>query len=1034
TNAKKIAINDGDQQTGYVGQFLQRDLRVLVLDQHGNPVSSQPIRFRIVPSPSKPVDALGSLGKGSAADTSINSDQLGIAAVKWRLGHYVGTYQVQAGSNGDGPLEGSPLVFNATALADLTSADSSKITVAPPELMVSNGEIRATVTVTLRDRYNNPVVNKAVSLDASGNGNLITQPTTTTDSNGKTTGFLASREAGIKYVTARDINSGVALLDTATVTFGSARAARIAKAAGDNGDTQKRNVGTVLEKPLKVLVTDQFGNPIANVAVTFTAKTGGGMMVEPQPVRTDNAGIASSTYRLGLQPGANLVEASSTGLDGSPVNFSSIAEQPAQMKELVVLSGNHLTGEPGQTLPEPLAVRLLDNLGWPVADRRVRFEVKANDAVITSENPIATNMYGIASAEMKFGTRLGLNVIQASLTDLAAVSVTFYDTTKVIHGSGATSIQMVNGNNQSGNVGQTLPIPLTVRITDAYNNPIPGITVTFKVIEDQTVQGVGRLEGGVKAMPRTSNELGIASVYYTLGEQAGLNKVRASSAGLQPEFIEFSIYGESGSAFSMRKWSGDEQTGEMDRVLIKPISVKVVDRYGNPARGGKVNFIVLQGGGSIVEPQPILSDAYGIAQVHWRLGPRPNAYTNVAQAIADGLPGGTFLETFTATGDPAHWPNLELPTDVNIWENDLLTFKVWAKDSDNPPVTCSSLSIPDSAKLVNNGDGTWTFLWRPDFNEVLAPLKTKSFYAVFSALDLRGGKDIDSVRINVTDLNRAPIITRFWPTNNVIKIEPGTLGKIEFGVETMDADGDLVTVTWYVDGNQVAYGQTYTMDLSLYPPWHYYSVLASANDHSATTTQWWGVKVKVELVNFSCMVTPYKGVTLEWETADQQIISGFNVLKSLREDGEYVQVNQELLPVSENGRYQFIDKEIAGGYRYYYQVEEVSVDGVKTKHGPVFAEAPIPKEFRLAQNYPNPFNPETTIRFDLPNAVNVTLEVYNILGQRVRMLLEQKMEPGYHAVMWDGADDYGVRVGSGVYYFRINAGSFSDVKKMALIK
>lgn len=94
----------------------------------------------------------------------------------------------------------------------------------------------------------------------------------------------------------------------------------------------------------------------------------------------------------------------------------------------------------------------------------------------------------------------------------------------------------------------------------------------------------------------------------------------------------------------------------------------------------------------------------------------------------------------------------------------------------------------------------------------------------------------------------------------------------------------------------------------------------------------------------------------------------------------------------------------------------------------------MPKEFRLAQNYPNPFNPETTIRFDLPNAVNVTLEVYNILGQRVCTLLAQKMEPGYHAVMWDGADDYGVRVGSGVYYFRINAGSFSDVKKMALVK
>jgi hypothetical protein len=664
----------------------------------------------------------------------------------------------------------------------------------------------------------------------------------------------------------------------------------------------------------------------------------------------------------------------------------------------------------------------------------IKFEVLANDAVITSENPNQSNMYGISSASMKLGTTLGLNIVRASVVDLSVVSAIFNDTTRVIPGSGASLIQMTAGNNQYGAVGQMLPTPLTVRVTDDYNNPVPGITVSFTVTEDQTVKGVGRLEGGVKALARVTNEFGTVTVYFTLGDQAGLNKVRVSSAGLSPEFIDFTLFGQSGSPYSMSKNSGDNQTGEMDRILLKPLSVRILDRVGNPAQGGKVRFIVLQGGGIIIEPQPVLSDANGYAQVHWRLGPRPNAYVNVAQAIADGLPGGTYVETFNAIGDASHWPVLHLPSEMTVWENSLLTLNVFADGSDNPPITCQATSIPDSSALANNGNGTWTFTWSPDFNVVQAPLKTKTFYAVFSALDMKGGRDVDSVKINVIDSNRPPQFTRFWPTSDLIKVEPGTLGKIEFGVETRDDDGDLVTITWYVNDRQVAYGQTFTMDLSLYPPYNYYNVSVRANDHSDGAGLWWGVKVKVELVNFACNVTPYQGVDLTWETAVESQLSGFNVLRAMQKEGDYTKINEALIPPSENGRYDFTDHLIAGGHLYYYKVEEVGMDGVKTLHGPVMAEAPLPKEFNLAQNFPNPFNPETSIRFDVPKLTYMTLEVYNILGQKVRTLLQQQIEPGYHVMLWDGNNDQGMKVSSGIYYYRISSAEFSSTKKMALLK
>ena len=95
----------------------------------------------------------------------------------------------------------------------------------------------------------------------------------------------------------------------------------------------------------------------------------------------------------------------------------------------------------------------------------------------------------------------------------------------------------------------------------------------------------------------------------------------------------------------------------------------------------------------------------------------------------------------------------------------------------------------------------------------------------------------------------------------------------------------------------------------------------------------------------------------------------------------------------------------------------------------------IPTEFALGQNYPNPFNPTTTIRFDLPKEAPVTMEVYNVLGVRIRTLLAgETVSAGRHTMMWDGRDDNGNAAPSGVYLYRINATDFHASKKMTLMK
>ncbi|UCD39029.1 MAG: T9SS type A sorting domain-containing protein [Fidelibacterota bacterium] len=94
----------------------------------------------------------------------------------------------------------------------------------------------------------------------------------------------------------------------------------------------------------------------------------------------------------------------------------------------------------------------------------------------------------------------------------------------------------------------------------------------------------------------------------------------------------------------------------------------------------------------------------------------------------------------------------------------------------------------------------------------------------------------------------------------------------------------------------------------------------------------------------------------------------------------------------------------------------------------------IPDGYALAQNYPNPFNPNTRIAYEIPNAEFVSLDVYNLLGEKVRTLVNGMQTAGVHHVMWDGTTDNGVPVATGMYVYRMKAAGHSITKTMLLIK
>ena len=105
--------------------------------------------------------------------------------------------------------------------------------------------------------------------------------------------------------------------------------------------------------------------------------------------------------------------------------------------------------------------------------------------------------------------------------------------------------------------------------------------------------------------------------------------------------------------------------------------------------------------------------------------------------------------------------------------------------------------------------------------------------------------------------------------------------------------------------------------------------------------------------------------------------------------------------------------------------EEIDVEGMSK----------IPKVFALHQNYPNPFNPVTTIKFDLPKASAVTLKVYNILGQEIRTIIDERKDAGYYSVKWDGTNNFGLKVASAMYIYRIKTDAgYIKAKKMIFLK
>ncbi len=264
------------------------------------------------------------------------------------------------------------------------------------------------------------------------------------------------------------------------------------------------------------------------------------------------------------------------------------------------------------------------------------------------------------------------------------------------------------------------------------------------------------------------------------------------------------------------------------------------------------------------------------------------------------------------------------------------------------------------------------------------------------------------VRYNTTpSADDDPNVNGIYTVNNTITVSnTGTVRYI--GTETSFTDSDLSPNTTY-------YYKVYTYDKA-----HNYSTEGESSDTS----------LPVELQDFNAI--PGNGkVTLSWITESETENLGFNLYRSVNKNDEFLMLNAELIAghgsTSKRHEYSYVDRDVVNGVTYYYKLEDVDYAGKAKLHDKVVSATPTSKEsdaninqFRLYPCFPNPFNPETTLRFELTEAARISVQIYDLLGNRITTLSDAAFQPGEHNLTWSGRDHQNRLVGTGIYFLKIS--------------
>jgi uncharacterized protein (TIGR03437 family) len=518
---------------------------------------------------------------------------------------------------------------------------------------VAPGALALPLVVRVVDANGKPLNGVPVTFSSSS-GAIIQTPSTTTNVNGiALTSVTAPSVAAVVPVFATA--SGLSATFTLTVTSsssgtspsGGTGAANVQISSG-NGQVVPQNFSTA--QPLAVLVTDANGNPLVGQTVTWisvanpTTGVSGNAVIATSASVTDTTGTAICTV-FGA-PFAN----SFTGYDqttinasiytGASVNFTvtTIANRldpstgqydlPGSMGAGVLQppqTNRSITGGAGQTLPAAIQVQVYNSVGQPIPGVGISASTgltAATGPTVACNGPGGTalsNANGIASCDLILGNKTGTAAITVNIGGQLSAGPINLTVTPGAPGQ----MLIIQGNNQSGNPGQTLPSALKAQVLDVSGNILSGVAVKWTV-----VSGTATLSNVVS----TSDPNGYVSALVTLGTSAGTVQISVSAvnSNATATFTE-TVNVQLGALTAV---SGGSQSVHTGQAFPLPLIVQLTDTKGNPLPGLAVSFVVTSGSAS-VNPASATTNAQGQAQTSVTAG--STAGTVVVTASVGGL-------------------------------------------------------------------------------------------------------------------------------------------------------------------------------------------------------------------------------------------------------------------------------------------------------------------------------------------------------------------------------------------------------------
>jgi len=511
------------------------------------------------------------------------------------------------------------------------SASQSTLSASPSTIQASNGAIDATLTVTAKDGFGNPIQGAAVVLSATGSGNSLTQPAGTTNASGVATGALSSTIIGAKVVSAM-INGGpISSTDTVTVVPGEVSASQSTVSASPS--TITASTGSSVST-ITVTAKDDQGNAIPGVTVVLSATGSGNTLTQPAGM-TNASGVATGTLRSTVA-GVKVVSAT---IDGTGIDQTDTVTVNPAAADRLAFSVQPTSATVGNTITPAVQVEIRDQFGNRVtsATHNITLAIGANPGggTLSGSTTIAA-VAGVATFSNlsinQVGTGYTLTASAAPLT--GATSSAFNITAGVVSASQST-VAAAPTSITAGSATSTI----TVTAKDAGGNPVSGATVVLLAsgTGNTITQPAGPTDAnGVATGTLRSTVAGNKTVTATAN---GVTLTQKPVVTVTPGPISASQSTVSASPASIVAGSG-----------TSTITVTVKDAFGNRVSGVTVILFATGTGNTLTQPSGPTNGS-GVATGTLS---STNAGTKVVSAVAGGVSlTQTTSVTVTSAGSSA---------------------------------------------------------------------------------------------------------------------------------------------------------------------------------------------------------------------------------------------------------------------------------------------------------------------------------------------------------------------------------------------